>query len=146
MASQTRNFLDRRRRPAFALRLHLLEALHNLERREGFIPCISISKVLAAPLALSHSRKPSLPRSAHRSSPITRHCSSNRYTAIRNPNNPRHFSHFQFSNRYKMRVLHPGCISGNACFHVLCLLASLSPSLCVSVPPWPIFAIMAGSN
>ena len=27
-----------------------------------------------------------------------------------------------------------------------CLLASLRPNLCVSVPPWPIFAIMAGSN
>jgi hypothetical protein len=41
---------------------------------------------------------------------------SNRYTAIKTPNNPRHFSHFQFSNRYKMRVLHPEHISGNASF------------------------------
>jgi len=36
------------------------------------------------------------------------------------------------------------CIPNASAFR--CLLASSSPNLCVSVPPWPIFAIMAGSN
>ena len=74
---------------------------------------------------------------------------SNRDTAIKAPDKPRHFNHFQFSNRDKMRVLPPEAISGNACFRAS-LPPQFSPSeslcLCVSVPPWPIFAIMAGSN
>ena len=47
---------------------------------------------------------------------------ANRDTAIKTPNNPRHFNHFQFSNRDKMRLFHPGRISGSACFR-----ASLPP-------------------
>jgi hypothetical protein len=38
-----------------------------------------------------------------------------------------------------MRVFHP-------VFPASPLPASLCPNLCVSVPLWPIFAIMAGSN
>ena len=71
---------------------------------------------------------------------------SNRDTAIKTPDNPPHFNHFQFSNRHKTQVLHPEPISGSASFSASLPLASPSPNLCVSVPPWPIFAIMAGSN
>jgi hypothetical protein len=71
---------------------------------------------------------------------------SNRDTAINTPDKPRHFNHFQFSNRDKMRVLHPERISGSASFPASPLPASCCLNLCVSVPPWPIFAIMAGSN
>jgi hypothetical protein len=71
---------------------------------------------------------------------------SNRDTAIKAPNKPRHFNHFQFSNRDKTQVLHPERISGVPLSAFSCLLPSLYPKLCVSVPPWPIFAIMAGSN
>lgn len=50
---------------------------------------------------------------ARHSSPVTHHRLSNRDTAIKNPNNPHHFNHFQFSNRDKVRVLHPE-INGSA--------------------------------
>ena len=86
--------------------------------------------------------------SASHSPLITRHCPSNRDTAIKNPDKPRLFSRFQFSNRDKMRVLHPE-ISELASLPASPLRhfpASHCPKLCVSVPPWPIFAIMAGSN
>lgn len=66
---------------------------------------------------------------------------ANRDTAIRNPNKPPYFNHFQFSiSRQNRCFALPPCTT-----LLLCFPASLPP-LGVSVPPWPIFAIMAGSN
>jgi len=48
-------------------------------------------------------------------------CSSwraaNRYTGIRNRNNAYRFSHFQFHNRHKTRLLRPGSFSGMRALH-----------------------------
>src|SRR5579864_3623735 len=70
---------------------------------------------------------------------------SNRDSAIKTPGKPRLFSRFQFSNRDKMRVLRPE-INESASFPAPDFRVSRCPKLCVSVPLWPIFAIMAGSN
>jgi hypothetical protein len=42
---------------------------------------------------------------------------ANRYTGIRNRNNAYRFSHFQFHNRYKTRLLRPGSFSGMRALH-----------------------------
>jgi hypothetical protein len=70
---------------------------------------------------------------------VTSHCFSNRDTAIKTADKPHNFSHFQFSNRNKMRVLQSRT-------HQRERLSPRFPNLLVSVPPWQIFAIMAGSN
>src|ERR1700721_322247 len=56
---------------------------------------------------------------------------SNRDTAIKTPDKPSHFNHFQFSNRDKTQGLHPQRISGSASFSPsLPPRFSLSESLC----------------
>jgi hypothetical protein len=79
---------------------------------------------------------------------------SNRDTAIKNPDNPPHFNHFQFSNRDRMGFCAPIISAGTPLSvppylpiaHHSSLIRCHSACLRVSVPPWPIFAIMAGSN
>jgi hypothetical protein len=79
---------------------------------------------------------------------------SNRDTAIKNPDNPPHFNHFQFSNRDRMGFCAPIISAGSPLSvppylpiaHHSSLIRCHSACLRVSVPPWPIFAIMAGSN
>ena len=79
---------------------------------------------------------------------------SNRDTAIKTPNKRRHFNHFQFSNRDRMGFCAPIISAGSPLSvppylpiaHHSSLIRCHSACLRVSVPPWPIFAIMAGSN